>query len=79
MVEPCGVTAPTSGAMETLVASVVVQESLTDSPLIDGSAIRINARGGLNGGRWRSIRRRSGGGGVFLLQPATKKARAEAK
>jgi hypothetical protein len=34
VVEPCGVTAPTSGAIETFVASAVVHVSFTDSPLL---------------------------------------------
>jgi hypothetical protein len=43
VVEPSGVTAPTSGAMETFAASVVDHVSFTDSPLLIEvrSALRV--------------------------------------
>src|SRR5260370_41329467 len=78
VVAPCGVTAPTSGLMETLVASVVVQVSLADSPLLmvvrsaemltGGLAATGGGAGGAGGGR-----------GCFLGQPTmdTRKAARE--
>src|SRR5258708_9721244 len=78
VVVPCGVTAPTSGLMETLVASVVVQVSLADSPLLmvvrsaEMLTVGLAAAGG--GG---------GGGGVSFTflgpHPATKRRAVEAK
>src|SRR6266481_4205198 len=75
-VVPCGVTAPTSGLMETLVASVVVQVSLADSPLLmvvrsaEMLTVGLAATGAGGGG---------GGRGCFLWQPTTNRRTAEAK
>src|SRR5258708_28162961 len=68
VVVPCGVTAPTSGLMETLVASVVVQVSLADSPLLmvvrsaEMLTVGLAGTGGGDDGG-------GGGGGCLLWQP----------
>src|SRR5258708_27518554 len=77
VVVPCGVTAPTSGLMETLVASVVVQVSLADSPLLmvvrsaEMLTVGLAATGAGAGG--------GGGRGCFLWQPTMNRRTAEAK
>src|SRR5260370_32732455 len=77
VVVPCAVTAPTSGAMETLVASVVVQESLADSPLLmavrsaEMLTVGLAATGAGAGG--------GGGVGAFLWQPTTNRRAVEVK
>ena len=76
LVEPCGVTAPTSGAIETLVALVVFQESFTDSPLLivvrsaESEAVGCAGAGAGAGGG-------GGGAGFFLLQLAANSASRE--
>src|SRR6202007_2874339 len=78
VVEPCGVTAPTSGLMEALVASVVVQVSLADSPLLmvvrsaEMLTVGLAAAGGGAGGG-------VGGAGGFLWQRNHKKTAGENK
>src|SRR5713101_5233379 len=77
LVEPWAVTAPTSGAMESCVASVEFQLKVADSPLLTevGLACSVTvgraAAGGGGGG---------GGGGVtfFGPQPNVKRAAASA-
>src|SRR3974377_418947 len=72
-VEPCGVTAPTSGAIETLAASVVFQDNFTDSPLLTDTRSAVSEAVGFD----------AAGGGVggtvaatgFLWQPTTAGAR----
>ena len=76
VVEPCAVTAPTSGAMEIFCASVVVQVRRTDSPfwmevrsaLME--AVGFTATGAGGGG--------GGGGAIGFLQAAMKSATEQA-
>src|SRR5258706_12664652 len=78
VVVPCGVAAPTSGLMEMLVASVVVQVSLADSPLLivvrsaEMLTVGLAATGAGAGGG-------GGGRGCFLWQPTMNRRTAEAK
>jgi len=77
VVVPCGVTAPTSGLMETLVASVVVpSKALADSPLLMGGAIGGDAHGRL-AATGPGPEAAGGGRGCFLWQPTMNRRRAK--
>src|SRR5713101_2219931 len=77
LVEPWAVTAPTSGAMESCVASVEFQLKVADSPLLTEVGLACSVTVGLAAGGGGSVVL-GVGATVFLPQPKVKTAAARA-
>src|SRR5579859_589116 len=71
VVEPCALTAPTSGAMVSCVASVEVQLNVVDWPLLIDVGLAWIETVGFDGGCVTGCAGGVGATGGFFLQPAT--------
>ncbi len=72
LVEPWAVTAPTSGAMVSCVASVEVQLKVVESPLLMEVGLACNETVGFDGAGGGGCSTVLGATGLGWLQPATK-------